>query len=324
MQNILKLTKIIIIAISILFIQAVTAGCSRNQGQQQDAQLQAAKEKQSQEKESERLKKIESQIEMLFEVLGGPSVKTSESGDDTGGQNEGTQHGGQQKDSQQQGTQQGDQKGGGQNEDKQQDGGQKGGNQQQGTQQGDQKSSGKQAAQQAPDKWSQVGRVINNLHYQWNDLMPEIAKKGAEMKLVDNFDNALNTLTTTIESKDQEKVLVSANKLYSHVPDLYSLYRVKMSPEVKRMIYYTRNIILLSGKDGWEQVGKDNEALDKSWSLFQNTLEKEQKTIGDKLDFSIYELKKVVTEKNKQLTDIKGRIVLNNIKELQKSYENEK
>jgi hypothetical protein len=314
LQNRLRLTKIIL-TISLLLLPVFMYGCSRNDNKQQDAQLQAAKEKQAQEKESEKLKKIEAQIEKLFETLGGPSVKAEgSSGDKSGSQQENTQQGGGQKGTQQQGTGQG----GGQKGTQQQGTGQ-GGGQQKGTLQG-----GKQASQQAPDKWSQIGRVINNMHYQWNELMPEIAKKGVDMKLVDNFDNALNTLTTTIESKDKDKVLTSANKLYSYVPDLYSLYRVKMSPEVKRMIYYTRNMILESGKDGWEQVGKDNTDLEKSWSLFRNTLEKEQKKTGDKLDFSIYELKKVVGEKNRQLTGIKGMIVLNNIKELQKSFEEKK
>jgi len=151
--------------------------------------------------------------------------------------------------------------------------------------------------------------------------MPEIAKKGADMKIVDNFDNALNTLTTTVASKNTKKALATANSLYSHIPDLYSLYRLKMSPEVKRMIYYGRSIILEAQNDNWEQVTKDNKALEKSWSLFRNTLEKEQQQIGDKLNFSIYELDKVSSDKNKQLSDIKGRIVLSNIKELQKSFE---
>jgi hypothetical protein len=154
--------------------------------------------------------------------------------------------------------------------------------------------------------------------------MPEIAKKGADMKLVDNFDNALNDLTKTSHTKDAQKTLASANVLYSYIPDIYSLYRVKMSPEVKRMIYYTRNIILESAKDNWDQVKKDDGALDKSWSLFRNTLEKEQKQTGDKLDFSIYELNKVSGEKDKGLADIKGRIVLSNIKELEKSFEKQK
>lgn len=335
LQNKLKLTNILL-TICILLSPVFMYGCSRNKSQQQAAQLQAAKEKQAQEKESEKLKKIEAQIEMFFETLGGPSVKAEGEGDNSGGQQENTLQGGGQKGTQQQGTQQGDGQKGSQQQGTQQGGGQKG-TQQQGTQQGggQQKGTqkggkqggqqgGKQAARQEPDKWSQIGRIINNMHYQWNELMPEIAKKGVDMKLVDNFDNALNALTTTIESKDKEKVLTSANKLYSYIPDLYSLYRTKMSPEVKRMIYYTRNMILESGKDGWEQVGKDNEDLGKSWSLFHNTLEKEQKKTGDKLDFSIYELKKVVAEKNRQLTGIKGMIVLNNIKELQKSFEEKK
>jgi hypothetical protein len=154
--------------------------------------------------------------------------------------------------------------------------------------------------------------------------MPEIAKKGADMKLVDNFDNALNKLTTTVATKDTEKTLAAANALYSYIPDIYSLFKTKMSPEVKRMVYYTRNIIFETAKDNWNQVKKDGETLDKSWSLFRNTLEKEQQKIGDKLNFSIYELNKVVSEKNKHLADIKGRIVLSNIKELQKSFEEEK
>ncbi len=376
MQNKLWLVNIIL-SISILSLPFFISGCRANNGQQQDAQLQAVKEKQAQEKESKKLKNIEAQIENLFETLGGPSViadKSAANGDsgdnqensqqqadkEEGSSKQGQQKGeeedssnqgqqkGEEEDSSKQGQQkgeeedssnQGQQKGEeedsskqgqqkGEEEDSSKQGQQKDSTQQQGnkeensSQKGDtEQQNGKATAQIAPNRWSNVDKIINKMHYQWNDLMPEIAKKGADMKLVDNFDNALNNLTTTAKSKDQDKVRTSANKLYSYVPDLYSLYRIKMSPEVKRMIYYTRNIILESNKDGWEQVEKDNEALEKSWSLFRNTLEKEQKKTGDKLDFSVYELKKVITEKEQELTSIKGRIVLNNIQQLQKSFE---
>lgn len=317
LQNILKLIRIIIVTASIVYIPMIMTGCSGNKGQQQNAELQAIREKLSSEKESEKLKKTEAQIEMLFETLGGPSVKIRESGQD----NKDSQQEGHENDAKQQDTQQDE----GQKDKPKQDSGQKD-DQQQGTKPDDsekenKQQGGKETAQKESDKWPQVSSIITKLHYQWNDLMPEIAKKGANMKLVDNFDNALNSLTETIDSKDKKKVLASANKLYSYIPDLYSLYRVKMSPEVKRMIYYTRNIILESDKEGWVQVAKDNEALEKSWSLLRNTLEKEQKKIEDKLDFSIYDLKKVVEEKNSQITGIKGKIVLNNITELQKSFE---
>ncbi|NLH95826.1 MAG: hypothetical protein GX477_00570, partial [Clostridiaceae bacterium] len=179
----------------------------------------------------------------------------------------------------------------------------------------------KEDKQKEEEKWKEVDKIINDLHYLWNDLMPEITKKGADMKLSDAFAGSLNSLTTKAGSRDRDKVMAAANRLYSHIPDLFSLYRLKMSPELKRMVYYTRNIVLGSEKDAWEQTGKDMESLEKSWSLLRNTLEEEQKKIGDKLDLSIYELKKVVSEKNGQLAVIKGRIVLNNISGLAESYE---
>ena len=330
--------------VSLLLVLLSLAGCGKS-SQKPDAQQQSVQQQQSQEKEPEKLKNIETRLETLIDTLGGPSVKMEEKQGEKGGgsdqkqqgsqqqgsqqegsqqqgtQQQGSQQGTQQQGTQQQGSQQGTQQQGTKQQGGQQQSTQQQGTKQQGSQQGQQNKGGQQ---KGTDKWSEIDTHISNLHYQWNEFMPEIAKKGADMKLVDNFDNALNKLTTTVTTKDSEKILSSANDLYSHIPDLYSLYRSKMSPEAKRMIYYTRNIILEAAKNNWEQVKKDDDSLEKSWNLFRNTLEKEQQQIGDQLNFSIYELNKVVTEKNKQLADIKGRIALSNIKELEKSFEQKK
>lgn len=304
-----------------LVIVLFTAGCGKS-GQHNNAQQQSAQQQQTYEKEPEKLKNIEKNLETLFEALGGPSLNTEEEGGEKGGnksqqetRQESGQQGTQQQSTQQQGTQQqATQQQGTQQQATQQQATQQQGTQQQGTQQ-------QGTQQQDVGRWPEIESLVSNLHYQWNDFMPEIAKKGADMKLVDSFDNALNILTTTVASKNTKKALTAANALYSHIPDLYSLYRLKISPEAKRMVYYGRSIVLEAQEDNWEQAAKDNEALEKSWSLFRNTLEKEQQQIGDKLNFSIYELNKVSSEKNRQLSDIKGRIVLSNIKELQKSFE---
>ena len=306
----------------ILTALIITPGC-RKSSQQQNTQLQSAKEKTTEEQEPEKLKTIETSIESLFETLGGPSVKIETSGKGGASSQQGSQQQSTQQGSQQQSTQQGSQQ-----QSTQQ------GTQQQGTKQSAQKKTGsspspaKKSGQQKPanppEKWAEIDKLINNLHYQWNDFMPEIAKKGADMKFIDSFDTALNNLTTTVAAKDKEKVMTSANELYKSVPDLYSIYRTKMSPEVKRLIYYTRNIILESARDNWTQVKKDNDSIEKSWSLFRNTLAKDQQQIADKLNFSIYELKKVTGDKSKQLSGLKGKIVLNNIKELEQSFEKKK
>jgi uncharacterized membrane protein YgcG len=57
--------------------------------------------------------------------------------------------------------------------------------------------------------------------------------------------------------------------------------------------------------------------------MYKNTVSKEQQDTASKLDFSIYELEKVVKQRNQLLTDIKGRVALDNIKSLEKASEKE-
>lgn len=153
--------------------------------------------------------------------------------------------------------------------------------------------------------------------------MPEAIKKGASLKITENFSNSLNSLTTTIAAKDKSKTLLAANGLYGCIPDLYSLYRTKMSPEIKRMHYLLRNVILTSEANDWAQADKDMNGLKASWTVARGSLGKEQEKDQGKLDMSITELEKVVRERNQQLTAIKGKVALSNIQSVEKSLEKE-
>ncbi|RNC29845.1 MAG: hypothetical protein AWM53_00063 [Candidatus Dichloromethanomonas elyunquensis] len=171
------------------------------------------------------------------------------------------------------------------------------------------------------DPWQQVSQEIKSLHLSWNEIMPEAAKKGAKKDLIDNFSNTLNNLTKTADTKDKDKVLLSANSLYQYIPELYSLYQTKTSPELKRVNYYSRNIILNAKTGNWDKVSSDTEKLKSLWSLIKNTAGKDQQEDSAKLDLSIYELEKVVQERNKELIDIKGKIIQTNLQSLLKSME---
>lgn len=190
-----------------------------------------------------------------------------------------------------------------------------------GQQQG-QQGQGQQQSQ-PKDPWKGVSSTIDNLHFQWNEFMPEAIKKGASLKFTENFSNSLNILTTTISSKDKSKTLLAANGLYGCIPDLYSLYRTKMSPEIKRMHYLIRNVILTSEAGNWAQAEKDLNALKASWTVAKSSLGKGQEKDQGKLDMSLTELEKVVKVKNQQLTAIKGKVALANIQAVEKSYEKE-
>ena len=285
MTNI-KANKIILL--TLMFIIAFSmfhSACGKKSEEKAKTELQSLTQEKTKEKLPENLLKIEAQIDNIIKSLGGPSVTT----DEAGGQQQTTQQGGQQQTTQQ-GSQQQTTQGG----------------QQQTTQQGGQNVD-----------WTNISKLIDELHYQWNEYTPEIAESSSN--LINRFSTGLNSLTTTASERSMSKALYSANELYSNIPDFYSLYNSEVSPEVKRITYYVRKIVIESGKD-WDQASRDNENLENSWSLLKKTLKKEQNDAEKKLDFSIYELKTVISQKSKQLTDIKGKIVLSNIQELEESY----
>lgn len=291
---------------AVLIITSLLTACGNSSSGQPSPQQQSGEQKQKFEKAPPKLKAIEENIEKLFKSLDGPYVTIeNENNQKQGHQQESTQ---QQAPSQ--GTSQGTPQGSSQGNASSQTGQQPQGGQQKATPQPEKK-----------DPWKEIEPIINNLHYQWNDFLPDAAKKGADPKITGNFSNALNMLTNTVKTKDKIKTMTVANALYGCVFDLYSLYRTEMSPEIKRMRYLIRGTILDSATGNWSQAEKDAAGINASWSLLKNTLGKDQQNDTGKLDFSILELEKVIAEKNASLTDIKGRVALSNIQSIEKSYE---
>jgi hypothetical protein len=174
---------------------------------------------------------------------------------------------------------------------------------------------------QQKDPWEEITPIINKMHYTWNSYMPQAMKKGANQKVLDDFSNALNSLTNTIITKNKTNTLLAANYLYAYIPDLFSIYRTKSPSEIKRIRYYARNAMLNSLTANWTQAELDIDNLKSAWMVLRNVLNKESQDSINKLDLSITELDKVVGSKNQPLTDIKGRIALANIEEIEKSLE---
>lgn len=290
---------------TVLIILLLVPGCSRKQEETSPKQM--SQQSQKSDEIPSQLKDIESGIEKIIKTLNGPAVETEEDKkkESTGGTQGKT---GQQ--------QSGESKGG---SDQQSGGGGQGGGSQGGTSQG----GGQQTQQQVqpPDPWKQIDPVINKLHYQWSSYTPMAVKMRASRQLIDNFSNALNNLTNTIISKNSTNTLLAASNLYSYVPDFYMLYRTEASPEIKRIRYYTRDAILNSMTANWAQSDTDMNNLKASWSLFKNTSSSDNQDMYNTLDLSIYELDKVIKARNQPLSDIKGRVIMSNIAELEKSME---
>ncbi len=299
MKNPIFSKRIIIRAVPLLFIVfLIISGCILGCGILKNNPGQQSKQATQEDKIPKQLETMELSLEKIFKAFDGPSANSEEEKSDQKTQEKAAESNQGQDPNQQK-----------------QDNSKNSG--EQGTSQKDQSKD--QGKQKSP--WEQLTSEIKNLHFSWNEYLPEVSKKGSKKEVIEGFSNALNNLTKVAESKDKNKILLATNQLYGQVPDLYSLYKTKAPPELRRITYYTRNSILTSMAADWVKASSDLEELKTRWSLVKNTVDQEQQEDSAKLDLSIYELEKVIKEKNQDLVQIKGKITLANIQVLQKSME---
>lgn len=319
MKSIPNLSKIalIVLTANIMFF----CGCSQNK-QNPESQAKQVKTTEESDKVPEDLEKIEGSIEKIIKALEGPSIsqkdekkqeQQNQTSDKTS-QNEGQKS--------EKSGEESNQENGEKKQDKEED---PNSEEQKNTEGGNDKKSEQSKTAAPKDPWQEISPAINNLHYQWNSYLPSATKKNANRELIDNFDNALNILTSKIVTKDKNNTLLAANNLYSFIPDFYMLYKTPASPEIKRIRYYIRNAVLNATILNWDQAIKDVGKLKSTWAIYKNTIDPKNQDLASKLDYSIYELEKVVNENNMYLTDIKGRIGISNTESIEKAAEeNEK
>jgi len=305
--------------IGLCFILAFgMAGCRSSNAENQKI---SAQNTPGSEKAPDQLKTIEEGIEKIFKALEGPvgmtlEDKSSKTGskDDKEDQSKGSSPKPTDKAQEENKKGQGSTEEGGngtskksETSDSSKSGGEGGGQQQQ------------QPAQKDP--WQEVTKSIQELHTSWDEYAPKSIKNGATKDLTDQFSNALNNLTMVAMKKNNLDTMVAANQLYGHIPDFYYLYKSQVSPEVKKVKFYARDCVLSAMKQNWPQADTDIKDLKASFTVFKRSLEDNMKDKGTKIENSIYELEKVEKEKNKELTDIKGRLVLKGTMALEKEME---
>lgn len=256
---------------------------------------------------------LENNIETIVKTLNGPAVQGKGGSSSSGQSSSGGQGSSGSSSSSQSGS--GEQQNGSSQSAQSGSSGQGSSSSQQG--QSRQASGSSGAGQQ--DAIEKIAPIVESMHFQWNNLMVEAIKKGANHALLNDFDNSLNNLSSTVRTKNKLKIMMAANRCYAYIPELQTLFQTQSSPQIKRVQYYTRSVILNAANANWKQADADMSSLKSVWLLAKNTLDKNQQELANKLDLSINELEKVVKEKNPALVDIKGKVELATTQEVEKA-----
>lgn len=183
--------------------------------------------------------------------------------------------------------------------------------------QGQQKSQNQDIQQtQLTLNWQDFEKKIKALNELWNSYEPQAKKDGAPDVLISQFENQLNTLTSTIMARNEEETLVAANGLYQYYPQFFNLYRHKAPPEIKEIKYYLQEIVINAEAGKWEDAAALLGNMEKAWQTAKTRMQKPDKELNERIDYAIQDFLQVVKQKDLQLVKLKGEILLKNVKKV--------
>jgi len=274
----------------------------------------SSKPQENQEKPPQSLTQIEQNIDSIIDILDkeGKVQESTETGKQQGQESKNT-------------SSQGSSQSGGSSQDSQQSGGsgqsssQSGGSSQ-GSTGGESSQSSKQTQPSTPTNWEQVDKIIKDTHKKWNEYQPEAVKIGISSEMTNSFDNTLNTLTNNIDGKSLISTLSNATDLYKYIPEFLSHYKSKFV-DIKRVKYFTRDVMYNSRSDKWDLADNSITKMNTLLSNIRSQSSEEIKNNINSLLYGISDLEKVTKERQKNLIQIKGNIILDNIKIIEKYIE---
>jgi len=291
--------------VALIVILFLLSGCMEQKQNQQSGQQKPQAEEQK--KDSTKLKKMQDDVEAMIAMFSGiPMIELKKQEEEGQGQQSSGQSG--------QSDQQSQQSSGGTSGSQQ---GQGTTGQQQGTQQS--KTEGKSILQkEMPVSWEQALKDVEKIHIEWNDYIAQAAKDGVSKNNIDSFDNTLNKFTNLIIMKNKEEALISANSLTYSLINFWAYYKSDVPPDVLKLKYFVRNVIFYSAVNKWDKVIENFNAGKSLFQAIRATSEKEQQEKVNKIDFSIQELEKVIKIKDYPLIRLKGKLLIDNLKEMEK------
>ncbi|ATW24823.1 hypothetical protein [Candidatus Formimonas warabiya] len=192
-----------------------------------------------------------------------------------------------------------------------------------------QESQQKKEEKKSPEKtlqdWSKEEKAMENIHKKWNSLETSAVKAGAADSLIEAFETDLDRLTGEIMKKSILGTRNAANELYGNSTKIAKLYQTNNPPDVDMMKYFTRKSLLNMEEDQWEGARKSVQDLETQWDKVKPMMDEKTAKLIAPTDYSIHDFARSIEQKNKDVAQIKGEIVLTNIdrltKEIQKAQQ---
>lgn len=169
------------------------------------------------------------------------------------------------------------------------------------------------------EKFDKLKKDVIELHSLWNTAEPKVIASLAPQKSINDFKNALNSFTDTIQIPDEFLNLLAINELYKFLPDFYEMYNAKEPPDLDRLRYGVKKIKLVSEREDYDTAKITLEYLTNAWNNAKPKLKKDSMSSINKFELGLNDLKKSLENKNKTIIEVKSEVLIKIIDEIGKA-----
>lgn len=173
------------------------------------------------------------------------------------------------------------------------------------------------------EKFDTLKKDVTELHSLWNTVEPKLMSSLAPQNSINNFENALNLFTNTIQKPDAFTNLLSLIELYKYLPDFYELYKTKEPPDLDRLRFGVKKIKLVSEKDDYNNEKIALDYLFEKWSKAKPKFKKDSMSSINKFELALNDLKTSIESKNKTIIRVKSEVLIKIIDEIAEASKNE-
>ena len=170
-------------------------------------------------------------------------------------------------------------------------------------------------------KYENIKKDVLELHSAWNSYEAKAISDFAMQTTINDFESALNNLTKTVEAQDAYLSLLEINQLYKYLPDFYMLYESKVPPDLDRLRFAAKKIMLLSEKQNFTGANDVLLYFENIWMTARPKLKSENAEIVSKFEFAFADLKNAVIAKNDMIVEAKSEVLLKLVDEIEKKAE---
>lgn len=166
--------------------------------------------------------------------------------------------------------------------------------------------------------WINIDKKIEEIHNKWNLYEVEGIKKGIDVNGREELEEALNSLTKSIEERNIVNIYYHGSESMLQLSPIFNIYK----DEIKGNINKIKSFVYQSYLKAIEGRRRDAENLLKDLGEDINQIrvkieeEEEKIKILDKTNLSIEDMKKSLNENSIQLYRIKKDIIIKNLDEL--------